>query len=59
MPSPVETLRERLVDQVRRTFNDQASKQKPVPPSDEALFERDSPIRMVHADLIGMMTGGE
>lgn len=58
MPSPVETLRERLVDQVRRTFNDQASKQKPVPPSDEALFERDSPIRMVHADLIGMMTGG-
>lgn len=39
-------------------FNDTKSGQKPVPPSDEALFARDTPIRMVHADLVGMMTGG-
>lgn len=58
MPTPVETLRLRLVDQVRKTFNDQSSGQKPVPPSDEALFEKDTPIRRVHADLVGMMTGG-
>ena len=58
MPSPVENLRLKLVDQVRATFNDQASGQKPVPPSDEALFEKDTPIRRVHADLVGMMTGG-
>ncbi len=58
MASPIESLRERLVDQVRGVFNDQASGEKPVPPSDEALFERDSPIRLVHADLVGMMTGG-
>ena len=56
--SPVETLRLKLVEQVRATFNDQAAKQKPVPPSDEALFEKDTPIRLVHADLVGMMTGG-
>jgi uncharacterized protein (DUF2236 family) len=58
MPAPLETFRLALVDQVRKTFNDQASGQKPVPPSDEALFEKDSPIRLVHADLVGMMTGG-
>ncbi|MEE4288835.1 MAG: oxygenase MpaB family protein [Erythrobacter sp.] len=58
MASPIETLRLRLVDQVRGVFNDTASGQQPVPPSDEALFERDSPIRLVHADLVGMMTGG-
>ena len=58
MPSPVETLRLKLVEQVRKTFNDQSRGQKPVPPSDEALFEKDTPIRLVHADLVGMMTGG-
>lgn len=58
MPSPVETLRLKLVEQVRGTFNDTSGGQKPVPPSDEALFERDTPIRMVHADIVGMMTGG-
>ena len=56
--SPIETLRLKLVEQVRTTFNDDAERQKPVPPSDEALFVKDTPIRMVHADLIGMMTGG-
>lgn len=58
MASPVETLRLKLVDQVRATFNDQSRGQQPVPPSDEALFERDTPIRMVHVDIVGMMTGG-
>jgi uncharacterized protein (DUF2236 family) len=58
MASPIETLRLALVDQVRSTFNDQARGQKPVPPSSEALFEKDTPIRLVHADLVGMMTGG-
>jgi uncharacterized protein (DUF2236 family) len=58
MPDPLESLRLRLVDRVRGVFNDTASGQRPVPISDEALFERDSPIRLVHADLVGMMSGG-
>lgn len=58
MPDPIETLRLKLVDQVRGTFNDRAAGQEPVAISDDALFERDTPIRMVHADLVGMMTGG-
>jgi uncharacterized protein (DUF2236 family) len=55
---PIESFRLRLVDQVRGVFNDRAGGQEPVPPSDEALFERDTPIRMVHADIVGMMVGG-
>lgn len=58
MADPIETLRLKLVGHVRGVFNDTASGQEPVPPSDDALFERDSPIRMVHADLVGMMVGG-
>ncbi|AWW74195.1 hypothetical protein CD351_07105 [Erythrobacter sp. KY5] len=62
MPSPldipIERFRLKLVEQVRSTFNDSSSRQKPVPPSDDALFEKDTPIRMVHADIVGMMTGG-
>ncbi|QFT77240.1 oxygenase MpaB family protein [Erythrobacter sp. THAF29] len=58
MADPIESLRLRLVEQVRGVFNDTANGQKPVPPSDDALFERDTPIRKVHADLVGMMTGG-
>ncbi|MEE1877636.1 oxygenase MpaB family protein [Altererythrobacter litoralis] len=57
-PDPIEKLRQRLVERVRGVFNDTASGQEPVPISDEALFERDSPIRMVHADIVGMMVGG-
>ena len=56
--TPIEKLRLRVVDHVRGVFNDRASGQEPVPPSDNALFEPDSPIRMVHADLVGMMVGG-
>jgi uncharacterized protein (DUF2236 family) len=57
-PDPIESLRLKLVEQVRNVFNDSNAGHKPEPPSDEALFERDSPIRMVHADLVGMMSGG-
>ena len=53
-----ERIRLKLVDNVRAVFNDNASGQEPVPPSDDALFERDTPIRMVHADVVGMMVGG-
>lgn len=58
MPDPIETLRLKVVDQVRGVFNDRAGGQEPVPPSDDALFAKDTPIRTVHADLVGMMTGG-
>lgn len=55
---PIEQLRLGLVERVRGVFNDTAQGEQPTPPSDEALFGRDSPIRMVHADLVGMMVGG-
>ncbi|MEM6476803.1 MAG: oxygenase MpaB family protein [Pseudomonadota bacterium] len=58
MADPLESLRLKVVDQVRGVFHDSNNGQKPVPPSDNALFEKDTPIRMVHADLVGMMTGG-
>ena len=58
-PIPLsERLRLKLVEQVRGVFNDVESGQQPVPPSDEALFARDMPIRMVHADIVAMMVGG-
>ncbi|MBX7501822.1 oxygenase MpaB family protein [Qipengyuania mesophila] len=58
-PTPLsERFRRKLVERVRGVFNDVQNGQQPVPPSDEALFERDSPIRMVHADIVAMMVGG-
>jgi uncharacterized protein (DUF2236 family) len=57
-PSPIELVRRRLVGRVRATFNDVAAGQQPVAISDEALFERDSPIRMVHSGVVSMMVGG-
>ena len=58
-PIPLsERLRLQLVEQVRGVFNDVESGQQPVPPSDEALFARDTPIRMVPADIVAMMVGG-
>ena len=53
-----ERLRLKLVERVRGVFNDVESGQQPVPTSDEALFPKDSPIRMVHADIVAMMVGG-
>lgn len=58
LPRPSEKIREQLIGRVRAVFNDVEGGQKPVPPSDEALFERDSPIRLVHADVVSMMVGG-
>jgi uncharacterized protein (DUF2236 family) len=58
MPDPIESMRLKLVEQVRGVFNDTSAGQKPEPPSDDALFAPDTPIRMVHADLVGMMVGG-
>ena len=55
MLSPV---RRAVVRQVRRTFNDQAKGEKPVPASDDALFPRGSVIRRVHGDVTSMMVGG-
>ena len=57
-PDPVELVRRKLVTQVRGIFNDAANGEAPVPPSDDALFGRDTPIRMVHADVVSMMIGG-
>ncbi|MCT2560117.1 DUF2236 domain-containing protein [Tsuneonella sp. YG55] len=56
--SPAEFLRRRIVGKVRAVFNDVAAGQRPVEISDEALFQRDSPIRMVHAGVVSMMVGG-
>lgn len=57
-PSPIELIRRRIVGKVRATFNDVAAGQQPVAVSDDALFERDSPIRMVHSGVVPMMVGG-
>ena len=58
-PTPLsERLRLKLVERVRGVINDVESGQQPVPTSDEALFPKDSPIRMVHADIVAMMVGG-
>ena len=57
-PDPIEAFRQSLVGKVRGVFNDLDAGEEPVPPSDEALFEKNSPIRMVHADIVSMMVGG-
>ena len=57
-PSPSEYLRLKLVEKVRGVFNDVEGGEQPVPVSDEALFDKDTPIRMVHADIVAMMVGG-
>ncbi len=55
---PSEFLRRQVVDRVRAVFHERPDQTPPVPPSDDALFEKDTPIRMVHADVVGMMVGG-
>jgi uncharacterized protein (DUF2236 family) len=55
MLSPV---RRALVRQVRKTFNDRAKGERPVPASDEALFPPGSVVRRVHGDVTSMMVGG-
>ena len=55
---PSEAVRKLLVRQVRAVFHDAKRDEAPILPSDHALFEQDSPIRMVHADVVAMMVGG-
>ena len=55
---PIESLRRAVVGKVRGVFNDLQAGDRPVNISDEALFARNSPIRMVHADIVSMMIGG-
>ena len=57
-PDPLEFLRQRIIGNVRAAFNEGNAQAQPRPASDDALFEKDSPIRMVHADVVGMMVGG-
>ena len=57
-PDPIENIRNAVVGKVRGVFNDLQAGEQPVAISDEALFEKNSPIRMVHADIVGMMVGG-
>ena len=57
-PRPTDLIRNQLVGRVRAVFNDVAAGQQPVAISNEALFERDSPIRMVHAGVVSMLVGG-
>jgi uncharacterized protein (DUF2236 family) len=58
LPSPADLLRARLIGRVRRVFNDLEAGERPVAVSDDALFARNTPIRMVHADVVAMMVGG-
>lgn len=58
LPDPTDLVRRQLVKTVRAVFNDRAAGEEPVQPSDNALFERDTPIRIVHADVVAMMVGG-
>lgn len=55
---PIEFARLKLVERVRAAFNDASKGEEPIPPSDHAFFAPDTPIRMVHADLVSMMVGG-
>ncbi|NMW30957.1 DUF2236 domain-containing protein [Altererythrobacter sp. RZ02] len=55
---PSEFVRQQVIGRVRAVFNDVENGQQPVPPSDDALFAKDTPIRMVHADAVSMMIGG-
>jgi uncharacterized protein (DUF2236 family) len=57
-PRPTDLVRAGLVRRVRAVLNDAERGERPVAISDQALFERNSPIRMVHADLVSMMVGG-
>ncbi len=56
--TPLDPLRNAILQQVRAAFNQGKVPENHTPPSDEALFVKDSPIRMVHADVTGMMIGG-
>jgi uncharacterized protein (DUF2236 family) len=50
--------RRALVRQVRATFNDRSRGERPIPRSEQALFQRDSVVWRVHGDVTAMMAGG-
>jgi uncharacterized protein (DUF2236 family) len=58
LTSPFDLLRRGLVGHVRSILNDQARGERPVRPSDNALFPPGSVVRRVHADVTTMMVGG-
>lgn len=51
-------LQKMLIGQVRAIFHDKARGETPVIRSDDAMFERGSPIWRVHGDVTSMMAGG-
>ena len=58
LAAPSSILSRTLVRQVRATFNDQSKGERPIAPSDNALFPRGSMIWRVHGDVTSMMVGG-
>ena len=58
LAAPASILSRTLVRQVRATFNDQSNGERPIAPSDNALFPRGSMIWRVHGDVTSMMVGG-
>ena len=56
--TPTRIVRRLMVDRVLAVFNDASAGDRRLVVSDRALFERDSPIRMVHAGVISMSVGG-
>jgi uncharacterized protein (DUF2236 family) len=58
LAAPSTALQCALVGQIRRTFNDTANGERPVAPSDHALFPRESVVWRVHGDVTSMMVGG-
>ncbi len=56
--TPQDFVRDRLVKQVRRVFNDSASGETPIVRSDNAHHAPDSVIWRVHGDVTSMMAGG-
>lgn len=58
LASPASILSRALVRQVRARFNDQPRGERPIAPSDNALFPRGSVIWRVHGDVTAMMVGG-
>lgn len=58
LAAPASIISRALVRQVRATFNDQSKGERPIAPSDNALFQRGSMIWRVHGDVTSMMVGG-
>lgn len=57
-PGPATIARSMLIRRIRAVFSDHSKGERPIAPSDDALFKPDTPICMVHADVVAMMIGG-